>query len=212
MSNRAATDFRGKFLFVGDHVALDFVNTRLREASMWVELCSTSEDVLLWLKHAELIQPTEFQTLRNELVQLKCGERLLETVVNLRSEWQAVLAGLIELRPLPPGFIARLNELMAPALSRQMLVSDMGNQPYRLVHQRLALPADAKVLALLAGCIADFITAMEQPYLRKCAADDCVVYFYDRTKSHRRQWCSMAICGNRHKVAKFRARQETRKK
>jgi predicted RNA-binding Zn ribbon-like protein len=34
-----------------------------------------------------------------------------------------------------------------------------------------------------------------------------VLYFYDTTKNHRRQWCSVAMCGNRHKVAEFRRRQ-----
>jgi len=34
-----------------------------------------------------------------------------------------------------------------------------------------------------------------------------VLYFYDTTKNHRRQWCSTAACGNRHKVADFRKRQ-----
>jgi predicted RNA-binding Zn ribbon-like protein len=32
--------------------------------------------------------------------------------------------------------------------------------------------------------------------------------FYDRTKSHKRRWCSMALCGNRHKVAEFRKRRQ----
>jgi predicted RNA-binding Zn ribbon-like protein len=34
-----------------------------------------------------------------------------------------------------------------------------------------------------------------------------VLYFYDTTKNHRRQWCSAASCGNRHKVSQFRKRQ-----
>ena len=33
--------------------------------------------------------------------------------------------------------------------------------------------------------------------------------FYDRTKSHKRRWCSMALCGNRHKVAEFRKRRQS---
>jgi predicted RNA-binding Zn ribbon-like protein len=28
-----------------------------------------------------------------------------------------------------------------------------------------------------------------------------VLFFYDTTKNHARRWCSMAFCGNRHKVA-----------
>ncbi|WP_327229156.1 CGNR zinc finger domain-containing protein [Achromobacter xylosoxidans] len=32
--------------------------------------------------------------------------------------------------------------------------------------------------------------------------------FHDKTKSHRRRRCSMALCGNRMKVAAFRSRQK----
>jgi predicted RNA-binding Zn ribbon-like protein len=42
--------------------------------------------------------------------------------------------------------------------------------------------------------------------VRQCGGEDCTIIFLDRTKSHRRRWCSMAACGNRAKVAAFRAR------
>jgi predicted RNA-binding Zn ribbon-like protein len=32
------------------------------------------------------------------------------------------------------------------------------------------------------------------------------MWFYDRTKGHRRRWCTSTGCGNRAKVAAFRAR------
>jgi hypothetical protein len=36
--------------------------------------------------------------------------------------------------------------------------------------------------------------------IRVCAAHDCVLHFYDDSRSGRRQWCSMATCGNRAKA------------
>jgi len=36
------------------------------------------------------------------------------------------------------------------------------------------------------------------------------MWFYDRTKSHRRRWCSMALCGNRAKARAHRERQSNR--
>jgi predicted RNA-binding Zn ribbon-like protein len=29
-----------------------------------------------------------------------------------------------------------------------------------------------------------------------CKNQACILYFYDTTKNHRRNWCSMGICGN----------------
>jgi predicted RNA-binding Zn ribbon-like protein len=46
--------------------------------------------------------------------------------------------------------------------------------------------------------------------VRKCEAHDCTLLFEDATRSGRRRWCSMALCGNRMKVAAFRARRYDR--
>jgi predicted RNA-binding Zn ribbon-like protein len=38
-----------------------------------------------------------------------------------------------------------------------------------------------------------------------------VLLFYDTTKNHARHWCSMSLCGNRHKVAAhYRRRRSPR--
>ncbi|UYM06722.1 CGNR zinc finger domain-containing protein [Solicola gregarius] len=39
-----------------------------------------------------------------------------------------------------------------------------------------------------------------------CPADDCRWAFYDGSRNHSRQWCSMSVCGNRAKVRKHRSR------
>jgi predicted RNA-binding Zn ribbon-like protein len=49
---------------------------------------------------------------------------------------------------------------------------------------------------------------MDFNLVRKCEDSDCVLWFVDKTKAHRRRWCSMPLCGNRNKVASFRQRQQ----
>jgi predicted RNA-binding Zn ribbon-like protein len=60
---------------------------------------------------------------------------------------------------------------------------------------------------LVALAAAELLANGDFDLVRTCESDDCVLHFYDRTKSHRRRWCSMATCGNRAKVQTFRARQ-----
>jgi predicted RNA-binding Zn ribbon-like protein len=36
--------------------------------------------------------------------------------------------------------------------------------------------------------------------IRHCAGQGCVLHFYDASRAGRRQWCSMAACGNRAKA------------
>jgi predicted RNA-binding Zn ribbon-like protein len=36
--------------------------------------------------------------------------------------------------------------------------------------------------------------------IRRCAGHGCILHFYDASRGGRRQWCSMAACGNRAKA------------
>jgi predicted RNA-binding Zn ribbon-like protein len=52
------------------------------------------------------------------------------------------------------------------------------------------------------------LVATEPPALvKRCAGPGCILWFVDRTKAHRRVFCSATVCGNRAKVAAFRERQ-----
>ena len=65
-----------------------------------------------------------------------------------------------------------------------------------------------KTETYFAEAAAELFTKPEFNLVRKCESDDCVLWFYDRTKGHKRRWCSMAVCGNMHKVSKFRSRKD----
>lgn len=43
--------------------------------------------------------------------------------------------------------------------------------------------------------------------LRECANPDCRWVFYDRSRNRQGHWCEMAVCGNRVKNRRLRARQ-----
>jgi len=66
----------------------------------------------------------------------------------------------------------------------------------------------AEILAPLAQSAAELLAEGDFQLVRRCESDQCVLWFYDRTKSHQRRWCSMANCGNRHKVAAYRQRKQ----
>ncbi len=50
------------------------------------------------------------------------------------------------------------------------------------------------------------LLAQDPSRIRRCAHPDCVLYFYDRSRTGRRMWCSMTGCGNRAKAARHYAR------
>ena len=43
--------------------------------------------------------------------------------------------------------------------------------------------------------------------LRVCANDECAWVFYDRSRNQQGSWCDMAVCGNRLKNRRLRARR-----
>jgi predicted RNA-binding Zn ribbon-like protein len=62
------------------------------------------------------------------------------------------------------------------------------------------------LLAAIARSGAEVIAGVARDSLKKCANPDCRILFYDDSRTHRRRWCSMALCGNRSKVAAFARR------
>ncbi|ULL13098.1 zf-CGNR multi-domain protein [Paenibacillus sp. H1-7] len=47
--------------------------------------------------------------------------------------------------------------------------------------------------------------------IRKCEHEECILRFIDTSKSGKRRWCSMELCGNRHKAAEFYAKKKLSK-
>jgi predicted RNA-binding Zn ribbon-like protein len=59
------------------------------------------------------------------------------------------------------------------------------------------------LLAAVARSGAEIVAEGTHAPLRLCANPQCGLFFYDDSRTRRRRWCSMAICGNRSKVAAF---------
>lgn len=60
----------------------------------------------------------------------------------------------------------------------------------------------AGVLAALAETMADGSWTR----LKACRSDTCQWAFYDGARNRSRQWCDMAVCGNRAKARRYRSR------
>jgi len=61
-----------------------------------------------------------------------------------------------------------------------------------------------------ANAAAQLFTTADPSLVRSCADPTCTLWFYERTKSHRRRWCSMAVCGNRAKARNHRQGERRR--
>ena len=99
-----------------------------------------------------------------------------------------------------------LNAFLAEARSYLELVSSRDGSLH--LKRKWERRTPQQVLAPLAESAADLLATGDFNLIRRCEDEECVLWFCDRTRSHHRRWCSIAKCGNRHKVAAFRKRQQ----
>jgi predicted RNA-binding Zn ribbon-like protein len=114
---------------------------------------------------------------------------------------------LVRWRGSPRGRYARelaeLNRVLSREDRNRQVVAGAHGLEVREVPEYAAA---STLVSLPAADIADLVTREDPDLIRECAGD-CTLWFLDRTKSHRRRFCSAAVCGNRAKVAAFRERQ-----
>jgi predicted RNA-binding Zn ribbon-like protein len=190
-------------LFVGDHRALDFLNTLATPVDLPVEWLDTGENLVRWLAEAgHITRPDAEACLRQNSEQ-----KLNNIAAEARGfrEWfrRLVLkhAGR-SLGDVSEPVLRPLNELLSDSTVHWRAAP--GSPP---VLQTVHRWSDARqLLQPLAESAADLLCNIDFSLVRRCQGKGCTLIFLDKTKSHRRRWCSMAICGNRAKAAAFRAK------
>jgi predicted RNA-binding Zn ribbon-like protein len=194
------------FIFAGEHPAIDFANTLSDPHGQPEDLLRSWPDVVSWLSKAGLPKDPSLN------LSVSRGVEALKSVLKLRHAWKALLAQLIVGGKVSDEFLTSLNSLLKDDNFHDTVRRDSKNG-FQLVRSASKLHGEKLALAILARQIAGFLADANLNYLHRCAnTTTCTLLFYDTTKNHRRRWCSVAACGNRHKVAAFRKRQVTAKK
>jgi len=190
-------DWRNGFLFVGNQLSLDFLNTRPVIDGRPVELLPDSASLQRWLVSAGLLM----KTLAGQVV-LSKADRGLPKLREFREMWRRVVLQLEAGQPPASSFINQLNCLLLQhPFVDQIARSKAGLERTRRFDLRCAEDAFGPLL----DDIVTLLTTADRSRIRKCA--NCVLHFYDTSKKGTRRWCSMQMCGNRLKVAAYAARQ-----
>lgn len=182
-------EVRDGFRFRGDHPALDLTATltgRLKETSR--DLLARPEDVVRWLQAAGF-----------ECAATMPDGRLLDSARQLREAIYALAMGRLAEHTQPASARMILNEIARLPAAVPEIKADGRARFHGEAGSFLALVA-REAVGLLGGEMADRV--------RQCEGDGCAILFLDTSRSGDRRWCSMAACGNRHKVTAFRQRQK----
>jgi predicted RNA-binding Zn ribbon-like protein len=195
MSNQIQPVEHDEPSLLGDHPALDFLNTVSRKDGMLIDSLQSDADVMRWLARVGWPVESDATGLRSASL-LRAAQALRQAIRTLVEKRKAGKRADPEALN---GFLAEARSFMKLAQKK-----DGSMELNRKWKQRSA----EEVLAPLAESAADLLANGDFSLIRRCEDAECVMWFYDRTKSHHRRWCSMANCGNRHKVAAFRRRKQ----
>lgn len=191
MKEKDREDLPSAPLRIGDHIALDFLNTVAQVNGQPHDFFQTDEDVIRWLSAAG------WSTGRAEPERHKGA--LLVAARQLRD---AILHAVQQRKRGETWQPDELNRFLRSAASHiELALSSDGSPEYRRIY---AAATPEQQLGPVAEQAADLLVNGDFSLVRECEHPDCTLWFYDRTKAHRRRWCSMAVCGNRAKAARFR--------
>lgn len=190
---------------IGD--ALEFINTFDLEQGQPAEHLVTAADVLEWLHRRNLVHldARDRQFAAIEALPAE-GERLLELTRGVRAAMREVVEATVAQRTPDPAMLALLNRTLRTRPIYELVLSADG---VSFDHRHEGDPFEG-ALAFLAESVARVVSQGQPDRLRVCANPECQIVFYDTSRNGQRRWCDMATCGNRAKVARFRARRRAR--
>lgn len=177
---------RDGFFFIGGHPALDFLNTEAAREGEPVDLLADRDALGRWLRAAEL--------------DAEAGS--LPAVKALRAALREVAGALADGKT--PRRAA--GERIDAELRRGEGALALRQKGAAFAMEFVTPVRDARYV--LARAAADFLATAEPSRIRRCGGTNCILFFYDATKSGTRRWCSMAGCGNRMKAALHYRRQK----
>ena len=186
------------FLGVGKRLAVDFANTVYAPGDPEGAVRSWA-DVVAFLREAGAVESGEADRLRRmgRKNPRQCAAALARAL-ELRRLVRAVLGAVAARERLRIAWLEAVNRALRSGAGAEALARAGSGW-------RLAFLADRRdplaALAPIARSLAEIIAEGPGAPVRRCANPRCVLYFYDDSRTGRRRWCSMAVCGNRMKVA-----------
>jgi predicted RNA-binding Zn ribbon-like protein len=211
-------DLRPAPFFIGDDLALDFLNSIAAPSDREIEWLASGGDLVAWLEQAHAV-PADVLAQFRKRSDLRALDAVAFQARELR-EWFRTFVRNHAGKPLaPPSLreLAPLNQLLErDEAYRQIEIAppshrgeNDGDEPRALRWKTMRRWHGPKALLLpIAEAMGDLLCRKDFTFVRKCEGPTCTLWFHDVSKGHARRWCSMAVCGNRAKAAAHRARRQ----
>ncbi len=193
------SDTNSSTQLIAGRLALDFANTAAHAQDLsW-------NDFITFLTDAKVVTEERSARLRTlPSSEPLAVEAVLATILHLREAHLAIFSAIARKKPFARTTVEPVNQILRITEGHDELVPYGGAWRLEYIAREQGLEW---LLAAIARSAAELLQEGPEAPIRRCANPKCRLFFYDDSRTHRRRWCSMATCGNRHKVAAFLQRK-----
>lgn len=193
-----SVDRKQRFWHIGNRLAIDFANTAVARDGK--DGLAGWPDVAEFLLEAGTVDRSEAHRLRRlPEIDQRGAAAAFRTARDLREAVRSLVTRIASGKVLQPKAIDRINAVLRVGHGYHALSPRGAQWTVHFVHSsKNPLAALVPIARSAAEIIAD---PHASNAIRKCGNPECVLYFYDTSRVGTRRWCSMAVCGNRAKVA-----------
>ena len=186
-----------KFIFIGNYLCLDFLNTKVAEKGKSIDLLSNFSDLAEWLFEAKVVDAGGKAEIMGKWNNRAAKESALEQAREFRGVLRQIMETIVQGKPVKKSNIDEINRILCEQNEYSYLYCENGK--YKMKSQ-LLFEQPIHLLSPIAKSAADLLVNANFSRIKKCGNPECPLYFYDTSKNQKRRWCSMKLCGNRMKV------------
>ena len=190
--------FDNQFLFVGNYLCLDFINTEMVLGGQPVDLLVSFQRLMSWLAEAGTLEERQAEQILESWEGSRQAEKTFQSALALRSDLREMTERLAKGRAVPQSALQTINEWLPCQTGHAEVKRTRGGFQK---HFQADFREPIHAVWPVAESAADMLCYADLALVKKCENPACVLFFYDTSKNHSRRWCSMSACGNRMKVA-----------
>ena len=196
MPNESLSD--KEFLFLGNRLCLDFINTQIVQDGQPVDLLTRFGDLMSWLIQAGVLDAARAKDRIRAWGAVTEIDHVFARARDFRGTVHHMVQCIVDQGSVPKAAVSEINMLLRNYVGHGELRRVRGGFEKRF---EIDLKEPIHLLGPIAESAGDLLAYGDLSLIRKCENQACVLFFYDTTKNHSRRWCSMSACGNRMKVA-----------
>jgi predicted RNA-binding Zn ribbon-like protein len=190
-------------VLLGGRLAVDFANAPSYPGAPDRDL--SWEELVAFLEVSRIVSAERgAQLLTLSQTDPRAAFAVLSRSVRLRDGLRRAFSAMAKKEHVAPECAQPINEILRITEGHDEIIHADGNWRLEFIAREGGLDW---LLAAIARSAAEIFVEGAEARIRVCANPGCGLFFCDTSRTHRRRWCSMAVCGNRHKVASFARRR-----